>query len=123
MEALWAAGCSVRAYDPVAREQTRKIYGDRADLSLCESAEEALEGADALAIATEWREFRSPNFDLMKSKLAEPVIFDGRNLYDPRFMRSIGFQYYGIGRGDSVSVPMQKHERRRSHERRRAQRD
>jgi UDPglucose 6-dehydrogenase len=123
MEALWAAGCRVRAYDPVAIAQTRKIYGDRADLTLCESAEETLNGADALAIATEWREFRSPNFDLMKSKLSAPVIFDGRNLYDPRFMRSVGFQYYGIGRGDSVSVPAQKHERRRSHERRRAQGD
>jgi UDPglucose 6-dehydrogenase len=121
MEALWAAGARVQAYDPVAMEQTRKIYGDRADLGLCESAEKTLDGADALAIATEWREFRSPNFDLIKSKLAAPVIFDGRNLYDPRFLRSIGFLYYGIGRGDSVSVPAVKHERRRSQERRRAQ--
>jgi UDPglucose 6-dehydrogenase len=123
MEALWAAGCRVRAYDPVAMTQTRKIYGDRDDFTLCESAEETLEGADALAIATEWREFRSPNFDLLKSKLAAPVIFDGRNLYDPRFLRSIGFRYYGIGRGDSVSVPVQKQERRNSQERRRAVRD
>jgi UDPglucose 6-dehydrogenase len=121
MEALWAAGCRVRAYDPVAMEQTRKIYGDRADLILCDNAEKTLEGADALAIATEWREFRSPNFDLIKSKLAAPVIFDGRNLYDPNFLRSNGFQYYGIGRGDSVIVPAQKHDRRRSQERRRAQ--
>ena len=123
MEALWAAGCRVRAYDPVAMTQTRSLYGDRDDLTLCDNAEQALEGADALAIATEWREFRSPNFELMKSKLAAPVIFDGRNLYDPRVMRSSGFHYYGIGRGDSVSVAALKEERRRTPERRRAERD
>ena len=123
IEALWAAGCRVRAYDPVAMEQTRKIYGDRTDLALCDTAEKALEGADALVIATEWREFRSPNFDSLKSKLKTPVIFDGRNLYDPRFLRSLGFTYYGIGRGDSVKVPAQTYERRHSHERRREQRD
>jgi UDPglucose 6-dehydrogenase len=121
MEALWAAGCHVRAYDPVAMGQTRGIYGDREDLTLCKSAEEALDGADALAIVTEWREFRSPNFDLLKSKLKSPVIFDGRNLYDPRFLRTLGFDYYGIGRGDSVSVPAQR-ERRNSQQRHRNQR-
>ena len=119
MEALWAAGCSVRAYDPVAGEQTRKIYGDRPDLILCDSAEDALEGADALAIVTEWREFRSPNFDLIKSKLKAPTIFDGRNLYDPRLLRSMGFTYYAIGRGDSVIVPPQRQERRNASDRRR----
>jgi UDPglucose 6-dehydrogenase len=119
MESLWAAGCSVRAYDPVAHEQTRKIYGARPDLTLCDSAEHALDGADALAIVTEWREFRSPNFDLIKSTLKEPVIFDGRNLYDPRFLRSIGFTYYAIGRGDSVVVPPQREERRNAADRRR----
>ncbi len=123
IEALWAAGCGVRAYDPVAMEQTRKIYGDRADLTLCETAEQALEGADALVIATEWREFRSPNFDSMKKNLKAPVIFDGRNLYDPRYLRSIGFTYYGIGRGDSVKMPALTHERRHAPERRRRQRD
>jgi UDPglucose 6-dehydrogenase len=119
MEALWAAGCSVRAYDPVAQDQTRKIYGDRPDLILCESAEATLDGADALAIVTEWREFRSPNFDLLKSKLKAPVIFDGRNLYDPRFLRSLGFTYYAIGRGDSVVVPPHRQERRNASDRRR----
>jgi len=119
MEALWAAGCSVRAYDPVAGEQTRKIYGDRPDLILCDSAEDALEGADALAIVTEWREFRSPNFDLIKSTLKAPTIFDGRNLYDPRLLRSMGFTYYAIGRGDSVIVPPQRQERRNASDRRR----
>jgi UDPglucose 6-dehydrogenase len=119
MESLWAAGCSVRAYDPVAEEQTRKIYGERPDLILCESAEEALDSADALAIVTEWREFRSPNFDLIKSKLKAPVIFDGRNIYDPRLMRGMGFTYYAIGRGDSVVVPPHREERRNAADRRR----
>jgi UDPglucose 6-dehydrogenase len=80
-------------------------------------------GADALVIATDWREFRSPTFDSLKSKLKTPVIFDGRNLYDPRFLRSLGFTYYGIGRGDSVKMPTQTYERRNSHDRRRQQRD
>jgi len=120
MESLWGAGCSVRAYDPVAEEQTRKIYGERADLILCKSAEEALDGADALAIVTEWREFRSPSFEVIKSKLKAPVIFDGRNLYDPRLLRSMGFTYYAIGRGDSVVVPPHRQDRRNSTDRRRA---
>ena len=74
MEALWQAGCRVQAYDPVAMPQTRAIYGDRGDLTLCNSAEETLAGADALAIVTEWREFRSPSFELIKSALRQPVI-------------------------------------------------
>jgi UDPglucose 6-dehydrogenase len=78
-----------------------------------------LEGADALVLATEWREFRSPDFELVKASLRTPVIFDGRNVYDPRLLRNIGFEYYGIGRGDSVSVPARLHERRKSQERRR----
>jgi len=102
MESLWEAGCRVRAYDPVARDEARRIYGDSANLVLCESAEEALDGADALAIMTEWREFRSPNFETMKDKLKDAVIFDGRNLYDPRILSSQGFQYFAIGRGDSI---------------------
>jgi UDPglucose 6-dehydrogenase len=104
MEALWDAGCRVRAYDPVAREETRRIYGDRDDLILCERAGDALEGADALAIVTEWREFRSPDFDEIAAKLAEPVIFDGRNLYDPNALRERGFRYFGIGRGESITA-------------------
>jgi UDPglucose 6-dehydrogenase len=102
MEALWAAGASVRAFDPEAREETRRIYGERPDLVLCEQADEALEGADALAVVTEWREFRSPDFERLRAKLSEPVIFDGRNLYDPELMEGLGFRYYGIGRGLSV---------------------
>lgn len=102
MEALWQAGCSVRAYDPVAVAEARRIYGDREDLVLCKSADDAVKGADALAIVTEWREFRSPDFDAMKAKLRAPVIFDGRNLYDPSLLSRLGFRYFAIGRGDSL---------------------
>ena len=99
MEALWAAGAKVRAYDPVAMGECARIYGTRDDLVLCKSADQAVEGADALAIVTEWREFRSPDFDAIKNALTEPVIFDGRNLYDPAQMVKAGFSYYAIGRG------------------------
>ena len=108
MEALWQAGAKVRAYDPVAMGETRRLYGERltgegAALTLCASAAEALDGADALAIVTEWQEFRSPDFDALKEKLAAPVVFDGRNLYDPTLMQRRGFTYYAIGRGASVA--------------------
>jgi UDPglucose 6-dehydrogenase len=102
MEALWGAGARVRAYDPVAVDEARRIYGERADLVLCKSAMEALEGADVLAIVTEWREFRSPDFDAIKERLHSPVIFDGRNLYDPSLLKGQGFRYFAIGRGDSL---------------------
>ena len=101
MEALWAAGAKVRAYDPVAMQECRRIYGERPDLVLCKTSPEALAGADALAIVTEWREFRSPDFDHIKSALRAAVIFDGRNLYDPAYMAALGFSYYAIGRGRS----------------------
>lgn len=102
MEACWAEGASVRAYDPEARAEARRIYPDRSDLELCESAEEALTGSDALVIVTEWNEFRSPDFDMIRERLNDPVIFDGRNLYDPVFVREHGIAYYGIGRGGQV---------------------
>jgi UDPglucose 6-dehydrogenase len=98
MEALWAAGATVRAYDPVAMGEARRIYGQRADLELVADAEAALDGADALAIITEWQEFRSPDFDTIRDKLSNPVIFDGRNIYDPGLVKSFGLQYFGIGR-------------------------
>jgi UDPglucose 6-dehydrogenase len=98
MEAVWAAGGRIRAYDPQAQHEARRIYGDRDDLVLVDRAPAALEGADALAIVTEWQEFRSPDFDRMKTALSEPVIFDGRNIYDPRVMAQLGFTYYSIGR-------------------------
>jgi len=104
MEALWEAGAKVRAYDPVAAEETHRLYGDRPDLALVGSAIEACEGADALAIVTEWQEFRSPDFDAVGQRLKQPVIFDGRNLYEPSFVKSFGFTYHAIGRGDSVAT-------------------
>lgn len=99
MESCWDAGVSVRAYDPVASEEAGRIYGDRDDLVLCDSATDAVEGADALVVVTEWSEFRSPEFDFLLDKLSEPVIIDGRNIYDPAQMASMGFAYYGVGRG------------------------
>jgi UDPglucose 6-dehydrogenase len=102
MEALWSAGVKVRAYDPVANLECLRIYGNRADLTLCKTAPEALEGADALAIVTEWQEFRSPDFEHIKRTLRSPVIFDGRNLYDPKQMAQAGFSYYAIGRGKTI---------------------
>ncbi len=98
LEALWAMGASVSAYDPAAMEETRRIYGERADLLLVDSPMDALKGADALLIVTEWKVFRSPNFDTMKALLKSPLIFDGRNLYEPQAMRDMGFDYLPIGR-------------------------
>ena len=98
MEALWEAGARVRAYDPEARDETARIYGERNDMALCESADEALQGADALVVVTEWNMFRSPDFELIRNALSSPVIFDGRNLYDPDFLVKQGFTYYSIGR-------------------------
>jgi len=98
LEALWSMGASVSAYDPAAMEETRRIYGERADLLLVDSPMDALKGADALLIVTEWKVFRSPNFDTMKSLLKSPLIFDGRNLYEPQAMREMGFDYLPIGR-------------------------
>jgi UDPglucose 6-dehydrogenase len=108
MEALWSAGAAVRAYDPAARNEALRIYGERRDLVLCDSAEEALHGADALAVVTEWREFRSPDFEKVRSILREPLVFDGRNLYDPAHMEAQGFEYYGIGRGRSIRRPQKE---------------
>ena len=102
MEALWDAGCNVRAYDPVAIKKARYLYGDRSDLTLCELAEDALEGADALVIATGWREFLSPDFTMIKNSLKTSVIFDGRNLYDPQKLRGLGIDYFAIGRSNVV---------------------
>ncbi|HEY3488186.1 MAG TPA: nucleotide sugar dehydrogenase, partial [Gammaproteobacteria bacterium] len=98
MEALWQAGASVVAYDPVAMQETAHIYGQRKDLSFVKNAYDALSGADAMVICTEWDEFRSPDFDRMKQLLKQPVLVDGRNLYDPPFMNGLGFSYYGVGR-------------------------
>jgi UDPglucose 6-dehydrogenase len=98
IEGLWARGATVTAYDPVAMAESRRIYGDEPRLRYAESAMNALDGANALAIVTEWKEFRVPNFDVIKAVLKTPAIFDGRNLYSPEFMREQGIEYYAIGR-------------------------
>lgn len=102
MEALWQAGAKVQAHDPVAMPEATRIYGARKDLKLCETAEEALQNADALAVVTEWSLFYSPDFERMRTQLREPVIFDGRNLYDPAHLKQLGFKYYAIGRGERI---------------------
>lgn len=98
MEALWAAGAKVQAFDPEAMEETQRIYGSRDDLALMGTKESALKNADALVICTEWQNFKAPDFDLIKESLAEPVIFDGRNLFDPERMKAKGVTYWSIGR-------------------------
>jgi len=101
LEALWAAGAVVQAYDPAAMNEARRLYGERPDFRLCEQALAALENADALAILTEWSLFRSPDFAAIRQALKQPVIFDGRNLYDPDELREAGLIYYAIGRGET----------------------
>jgi len=100
MESLWEAGATVRAFDPQAMEETKRIYGERDDLTLCASNEQAVEGADALVVVTEWKPFRSPDFTRLKAAMKTPVIVDGRNIYDPEMLKREGFVYYGIGRGE-----------------------
>ncbi|WP_422450228.1 MULTISPECIES: UDP-glucose dehydrogenase family protein [unclassified Endozoicomonas] len=98
MESLWQAGAQVQAYDPEAMEEAQRIYGLRDDLTLSGTQQAAIKGADALVICTEWRQFRAPDFDQLKALLKEPVIFDGRNMYEPQRMTLKGFKYYAIGR-------------------------
>ena len=99
LEALINAGAVVRAFDPEAMAEAKRIYGDKPGLTLVETAEEALQGANALIVVTEWKNFWSPDFDLIKNTLKDAVIFDGRNLYQPELLKKQGFVYYGIGRG------------------------
>ena len=103
MESLWEAGAKVQAYDPVAMDECRRIYGDKPELTLCDEKDDTLNSADALVLVTEWSEFKSPNFDAIKKSLSQAVIFDGRNVYEPGLMQQLGFKYYAIGRGDSVT--------------------
>ncbi len=98
LEGLWHLGARVIAYDPAAALETRRIYGDHPSLTLAETPMNALEGADALVIVTEWKVFRGADFGVIKSKLKSPVIFDGRNLYEPRRVRAAGLTYYSVGR-------------------------
>ncbi|AQT61400.1 UDP-glucose 6-dehydrogenase [Cellvibrio mixtus] len=98
MEALWEAGAKVQAFDPEAMNETQRIYGNRDDLLLCGTKESALKHADGLIIVTEWQAFRAPDFDLIKTMLSQPTIFDGRNMYDPKRLAKRGFTYYSVGR-------------------------
>ena len=98
IEMLRDKGAVIRAYDPKAMNEARRLYSSDGSLQLCDSAYEAASGADALAILTEWQEFRSPDFERLRSALSRPVIFDGRNLYNPGFLAALGFTYYSIGR-------------------------
>ncbi|MDD2746981.1 MAG: UDP-glucose/GDP-mannose dehydrogenase family protein [Acidithiobacillus ferrooxidans] len=98
MEALWRRGAQVQAYDPVAMEEARRIYGGERALRLCSDPYMACEGAEALVICTEWQQFRSPDFVRMHSLLRQSLIVDGRNIYDPAVVRAEGFAYHAIGR-------------------------
>jgi UDPglucose 6-dehydrogenase len=104
LQQLWEAGIKAQAYDPEAMEETRRIFGERDDLVLCSSADEALRDADALVVVTEWKQFRSPDFARLKARLRDGVIFDGRNLYEPGEVENAGLAYYGIGRGRSLQA-------------------
>jgi UDPglucose 6-dehydrogenase len=100
MESLWAAGASVQAYDPEAMRECERIYGKRQDLLLCRSREDALAGADALVICTEWKTFRTVDLDWLRQVLRYPIVVDGRNLFDPVAMSKAGIVYHAIGRGE-----------------------
>jgi UDPglucose 6-dehydrogenase len=98
IEALWQRGAMIAAYDPVAEEEVERIYGERDDLDLVKDPYQALEDADGLIVVTEWKVFRSPDLEDMLSKMKAPVIFDGRNIFQPATIRKAGFEYFGIGR-------------------------
>ena len=102
MEALWAAGARVQAFDPEAMKECRRLYGERDELVLVADRIQAVKGADALVICTEWKDFRAVDFAWLKQQLATPVVVDGRNLYDPQAAREAGLMYYGVGRGASL---------------------
>jgi UDPglucose 6-dehydrogenase len=99
IDGLLAAGCTVAAFDPVAMAEAQRVLGERAGLSYTDDPYAALTGADALAVATEWQQFRSPDYDRIKATLRQPVIFDGRNIYSPELLEKMGIAYYGVGRG------------------------
>lgn len=101
-EGLWEMGARVQAYDPEAMDSAEKLYGESEKFQLVGSREDALVGADALIICTEWRQFRSPDWDALRQGLKDPIIFDGRNIYDPDRVKREGFTYYGVGLGDTV---------------------
>ncbi|MDO6673168.1 UDP-glucose dehydrogenase family protein [Cobetia amphilecti] len=102
MEALWAAGATVQAYDPEAMKECRRIYGERDDLVLVADRQQAVKSADALVVCTEWKEFRTLDGEWLKAQLGFPVVVDGRNLFEPAAMKAAGLTYYAVGRGDSM---------------------
>jgi UDPglucose 6-dehydrogenase len=104
IESLWKAGAKIQAYDPEAMEEAQRLYGTRDDFTLMGTKEAATHGADALVIVTEWKSFRVPDFEKLREELRDQVIFDGRNLYDPLRVESVGLAYYGIGRGRSIKI-------------------
>ncbi|TDO16835.1 UDP-glucose dehydrogenase family protein [Halomonas ventosae] len=104
MEALWEAGARVQAYDPEAMRECRRLYGERDDLLLAGDRIQAVKGADALVICTEWKEFRSVDFAWLTQQLAAPVVVDGRNLFEPDAIKAAGLRYFAVGRGDSLAV-------------------
>src|SRR5690606_9704339 len=104
MEALWEAGAKVQAFDPEARNECARIYGERPDLKLTSTRNEAVAGADALVICTEWKAFRTVDFAWLKTQLRFPIIVDGRNLYRPEDAKEAGFLYYAVARGDSIAL-------------------
>jgi UDPglucose 6-dehydrogenase len=103
IEGLLGEGATVSAYDPIAIPAAKSAFADLKGVSYVDSPLAALDGADALAVVTEWKEFRSPDFDEIKKRLKTPVIFDGRNLYDPEAMKRAGLEYYPIGRAAAGS--------------------
>lgn len=110
IETLWEAGAAIRAYDPKAMNEALRIYKYHEhckDLTLAKTKEAALENADALIICTEWQDFRAPDFDEIKGKLGQPIIFDGRNLYNPEQVNRHGITYYAIGRGASIKQTLE----------------
>lgn len=102
IEALWSVGARVRAYDPKATAEAIRLYGERADLELCATQEDAVAGADALVICTEWKQFRALDFDWLRDQLRSPVLVDGRNLYQPQELLAHGLRYFAVGRGESI---------------------
>jgi UDPglucose 6-dehydrogenase len=102
IEELLKRGAQLRAYDPVAMPEAKRVMGDTSGLTFVANQTEALQGADALLIVTEWREFKSPDFDSIRTLLKTPLVIDGRNLFEPELMRSQGIEYQAIGRGESI---------------------
>lgn len=111
MEALWSAGARVRAYDPEAEAMCRSLYGERPDLELVGDRSAALDGADALVVCTEWKEFRVLDPEEIRNRLTTPVLVDGRNLYDPARLKAAGILYFGVGRGESLAAPAEAGQR------------